>query len=58
MNAVDVKDLKTVVGIFQLGAYELNPVRPTLAFPFLRGFPPWGPPRPRKQALRTVCFHQ
>ena len=35
MNAVDVKDLKTVVRISQLGAQELNPVRPTLAFLFL-----------------------
>ena len=34
MNAVDVKDLKTVVRISQLGARELNPVRPTLAFLF------------------------
>ena len=34
MNAVDVKDLKTVVRISQLGAHELNPVRPTLAFLF------------------------
>ena len=34
MNAVDVKDLKTVVRISQLGAHELNPVRPTLSFLF------------------------
>ena len=30
MNAVDVKGLKTVVRISQLGAHELNQVRPTL----------------------------
>ena len=32
MNAVDVNGLKTVVRISQLGAHELNQVRPTLAF--------------------------
>ena len=34
MNGVDVQDFKTVVRMLQLGAHDLNPVRPTLAFPF------------------------
>ena len=36
MNGVDVQDFKTVVHMSQWVAHDLNPVRPTLAFLFLK----------------------